>query len=200
VIGAEPGERLGREFFAREPNIVARELLGCTLRHGPVGGRIVETEAYAEDDPACHAYVGRTDRTAVIFGPPGHAYVYLSYGIHQLFNVVTEPDGLAAAVLIRALEPSDGLEHMRRRRPGRRDRELCAGPGRLTEALGIGAEHNRADLVAGPIALHRGNGRRQAAAIVSGPRIGISKGVELPWRYCEAGSRWLSAPAGHGSG
>lgn len=194
------GDRLGHDFFARDPNTVARELLGCTLLHGPVGGRIVETEAYAEDDPACHAYVGRTDRTAVIFGPPGHAYVYLSYGIHQLFNVVTEPDGIAAAVLIRALEPLRGIERMRRRRPGRSDRELCAGPGRLTAALAIGAEHNEADLVAGPISLHRGNGREPAAEIAAGPRIGISKGVDLPWRYCEADSRWLSALAGPGSG
>ena len=192
MIAAEVGERLGVEFFARDPNEVARELIGCVLLHEGVGGRIVETEAYAGHEPACHAHVGLTARTAVIFGPPGRAYVYLSYGIHRLFNVVTLPEGEAAAVLVRALEPLAGIELMRGRRPGRSDRELCSGPGRLAAALEIGAEHNGIDLVAGPIALHRP--AEPPTEIVAGPRIGITKAVELPWRYCEAASPWLSRP------
>lgn len=187
-------ERLRSEFFLRDPCTVARELIGCELEHGGSAGRIVETEAYAEHEPACHAYVGVTRRTRVLFGPPGRAYVYLSYGIHQLFNVVVEHEGVGAAVLIRALQPTRGLDGIRRRRPGRSDRELCSGPGRLTVALGIGAEHNGIDLSSGPIRILRPE--RGSQEVLAGPRIGISKAVELPWRYCEAGSAWLSAPAG----
>lgn len=196
AVASPRGERLEAAFFDRDPCVVARELIGCELSHAGSAGRIVETEAYAEDDPACHAHAGLTARTSVLFGPPGHAYVYLSYGIHQLFNVVVEPEGVGAAVLIRALEPTRGIEAIRSRRPGRSDRELCSGPGRLTLALDIGAEHNRIDLAGGPIAVTGRVPGERRPEVVTGPRIGISKAVELPWRYCERGSRWLSAPAG----
>lgn len=188
-------ERLARSFFDRGPVPVARDLIGCTLLADGVGGRIVETEAYAEHEPACHAYVGITERTRVLFGPPGHAYVYLSYGIHRLFNIVTDREGSGAAVLIRALEPTHGIETMRARRGGRADGELCAGPGRLTEALGIGAPEDGIDLAAGPVSVHQGKALHHGGP-VAGPRIGISKATELDWRFCEAGSRWLSAPSG----
>jgi DNA-3-methyladenine glycosylase len=190
------GRRLEAEWFAREPNLIARELLGCTLlRHG-VGGTIVETEAYAADDPACHAYIGPTRRNQPIFGPPGHAYVYLSYGIHSLFNVVTEPDGVAAAVLIRALVPEHGVEVMSERRAGLPDRHLCSGPGKLTVALGIGLADDGRPLESGPIAIHARPEGAPVPEIVAGPRIGITKGVDLPWRYCAGPGRWLSKPAG----
>ena len=174
---------------------VARELIGCELLVDGVGGVIVETESYERDDPACHAHVGLTPRTATIFGPPGRAYVYLSYGIHSLLNAVCEPDGSAAAVLIRALEPTRGIDRMRRRR-GRSDpRELCSGPGKLTEALGIGLELNRRaprpPAVRAPRA--RAGGWR-GVEVATGPRIGISKATELPWRFCAAGSPYLSRP------
>ena len=144
---------LGPDFFDRSVHLVARELVGCRLLFGGVGGTIVETESYERDDPACHAYVGLTERTEVLFGPPGRAYVYLSYGIHSLLNAVCEPEGEAAAVLIRALEPTDGLAAMRARRGERPDLELCSGPGKLTEALGIGLERNGADLAREPFRL-----------------------------------------------
>lgn len=189
------GRRLGAGWFERGPNLIGRELIGCTLLRDGVGGTIVETEAYAADDPACHAFIGPTPRNRVIFGPPGHAYVYLSYGIHSLFNVVTEPDGIAAAVLIRAIVPEHGVERMRERRPGLSDRGLCSGPGKLTVALGIGLGDDGRALEQGPIAVHA---RREGPPpqIVAGPRIGITKAAELPWRYCLAASRWLSRPAG----
>lgn len=188
--------RLDRAFFERDPTVVAAELLGCTLSARGAGGRIVETEAYDESEPACHAYVGRTERTAVLFGPPGFAYVYLSYGVHQLFNVVTATEGRGAAVLIRAVEPNHGLDRIRKRRPRRREHELCSGPGRLTEALGIGAADNRRDLHDGEITIRARPGGDPPKA-VAGPRIGISKAAELPWRYCDVSrSDWLSAPAG----
>jgi DNA-3-methyladenine glycosylase len=185
--------RLGVDFFDRSVHLVARELIGCRLFYDGCGGTIVEAESYERDDPACHAYVGLTPRTATLFGPPGRAYVYLSYGIHSLLNAVAEPEGSAAAVLIRALEPSAGIDRMRRRR-GRRDPlELCYGPGKLTEALGIGLEDNDADLTRDPFLLlppEPGLERR----VVTGPRVGISKAVERPWRFCLAESRYVSAP------
>jgi DNA-3-methyladenine glycosylase len=190
------GERLGEEWFAREPNLIARELLGCTLLRNGVGGTIVETEAYAADDPACHAYIGPTRRNRPIFGPPGHAYVYLSYGIHSLFNVVTEPDGVAAAVLIRALVPEHGVAVMSERRLGLGERHLCSGPGKLTVALGIGLGDDGRTLERGPIAIHARPEGAAVPEIVAGPRIGITKAVDLPWRYCTGPSRWLSRPAG----
>ena len=184
--------RLPLEFFERSVHDVARDLVGCRLFFDGVGGTIVETESYERDDPACHAYVGLTDRTEVLFGPPGRAYVYLSYGIHSLLNAVAEPEGEAAAVLIRALEPSAGLEAMRARRGDRPDRELCSGPGKLTEALGIGLELNGAELARDPFLLLAPDG--PAPAVVTGPRIGITKATERPWRFCAAGSRFVSRP------
>ena len=171
---------------------VARDLVGCRLFVDGVGGTIVETESYERDDPACHAYVGLTDRTEPLFGPPGRAYVYLSYGIHSLLNAVAEPEGEAAAVLIRALEPTDGLEAMRERRGDRPDGELCSGPGKLTEALGVGLEHNGTDLSRDPFLLLPPAGA--PPPIVTGPRIGITKAVERPWRFCAADSPFVSRP------
>ena len=198
AAAAEPalGRRLDAEWFAREPNLVARELIGCRLMRDGVGGTIVETEAYAADDPACHAFIGPTPRNSVIFGPPGHAYVYLSYGIHSLFNIVTEPDGIAAAVLIRSLVPEYGIETMRARRNGLADAQLCSGPGKLTVALGIDLADDGRRLERGPIALHARDESLPPPEIVAGPRIGITKAAELPWRYCLDGSRWLSRRAG----
>ena len=187
-----PGERLGRDFFDRSVHAAARELIGCRLFFDGVGGTIVETESYERDDPACHAYVGLTERTETLFGPPGRAYVYLSYGIHSLLNFVCEAEGEAAAVLIRALEPTTGLEAMRGRRGDRPDLELCSGPGKLTEALGIGLADNGADLSRDPFLLLAPDG--DPPAVVTGPRIGITKAVERPWRFCAAGSRFVSRP------
>lgn len=186
------GDRLERSFFDRSVHAVARDLIGCTLLYEGCGGTIVETESYDADDPACHAYVGLTERTRVIFGPPGYAYVYLSYGIHSLLNAVAEPEGDAAAVLIRALEPTHGLEAMRERRGERPDADLCSGPGKLTEALGIDLGDNEADLSRDPFLLTATQGERPA--VVTGPRIGITKAVERPWRFCAAGSRFVSRP------
>jgi DNA-3-methyladenine glycosylase len=185
-------QRLERSFFDRSVHDVARDLIGCRLCFDGVGGTIVETESYERDDPACHAYAGLTDRTEVLFGPPGLAYVYLSYGIHSLLNFVAEAEGEAAAVLIRALEPAAGLEAMRERRGNRPDGELCSGPGKLTEALGIGLECNGADLGRDPFLLLGPVG--PPPAVVTGPRIGITKAVERPWRFCAAGNRFVSRP------
>jgi DNA-3-methyladenine glycosylase len=184
--------RLERAFFDRSVHEVAHDLVGCRLLFAGCGGVIVETESYERDDPACHAYVGLTDRTEVLFGPPGIAYVYLSYGIHSLLNAVCEPEGEAAAVLIRALEPTTGVEQMRERRGARPDPELCSGPGKLTEALGIGLECNGSDLCADPFLLLPPQGR--PPEVVAGPRIGITKAVERPWRFCAADSRFVSRP------
>jgi DNA-3-methyladenine glycosylase len=190
-VSAQP---LPPGFYERDVVEVARDLIGCTLALGPCGGRIVETEAYDESEPACHAYAGLTPRTRPLFGPPGHAYVYLSYGIHELFNVVTGPEGRGAAVLVRALEPLHVIEEIRARRPGRSDRELCSGPGRLTLALGIGLGHNGAPLtVTGPdLPMVGGRPPGSGPAIESGTRIGITKAAELPWRFCERDSPWIS--------
>lgn len=186
-------ERLGSDFFNRSVHVVARDLIGCRLFYRGCGGTIVEVESYERDDPACHAYVGLTSRTEVLFGPPGRAYVYLSYGIHSLLNAVAEPEGEAAAVLIRALEPTEGVEKMRVRRGERPDEDLCAGPGKLTEALGIDLEANGADLARDPfLLLPRARGWQ--GTVITGPRIGITKAVERPWRFCLAGSRHVSRP------
>ena len=186
-------EQLEMAFFDRSVHVVARELIGCRLFHDGVGGTIVETESYERDDPACHAYVGLTKRTEVLFGPPGRAYVYLSYGIHSLLNFVAEPEGAAAAVLIRALEPTAGLEEMRARRGERSDHDLCSGPGKLTEALGVGLDANGADLGSGPFLLLP-PAEEWAGEVVTGPRIGITKAVERPWRFCLAESPYVSKP------
>ncbi len=186
-------ERLSVSFFERSVHTVARDLVGCRLFFAGCGGTIVETESYERDDPACHAYVGLTKRTEVLFGPPGRAYVYLSYGIHSLLNAVAEPDGEAAAVLIRALEPSAGLEAMRTRRGARPDADLCSGPGKLTEALGIGLESNGADLGAPPFLLAPPE-QDWEGEVVAGPRVGITKAIERPWRFCLGGSPFVSKP------
>jgi DNA-3-methyladenine glycosylase len=192
--GTATESRLTAQFFDRSVHLVARELIGCRLFFRDCGGVIVETESYERDDPACHAYVGLTERTEVLFGPPGRAYVYLSYGIHSLLNAVAEPEGEAAAVLIRALEPTIGIEAMRERRGDRPDRELCSGPGKLTEALGIGLAQNGADLASDPfLLLPRQDGWQ--GRIVTGPRVGITKAVERPWRFGLAGSPHISKPA-----
>ena len=185
---------LGRDFYARSVHDVARELVGCMVRHAGTAGRIVETESYHMDEPACHAYAGVTSRTQTLFGPPAHAYVYFSYGVHSLLNAVCEEEGVGAAVLIRALEPVDGLELMRARRGLERVEELCSGPGKLTQALGVGLAHNGSSLVDGPIELHARDPRAAAPRIVMGERIGITKAADLPWRFCDADSRHVSRP------
>jgi DNA-3-methyladenine glycosylase len=176
--------KLEADFFDRSVHDVARDLIGCTLLYEGRGGVIVETESYDADDPACHAYVGLTERTRVLFGPPGRAYVYLSYGIHSLLNAVAEPEGHAAAVLIRALEPTHGIEQMRARRGHKPDLDLCSGPGKLTEALGIDLSDNEADLGREPFLITKPEG--DPSPIVTSPRIGITKAVDRPWRFSAA--------------
>jgi DNA-3-methyladenine glycosylase len=186
--------RLGRDFYARSVHDVARELIGCVVSHGETAGRIVETESYHMEEPACHAYAGVTARTRTLFGPPGNAYVYFSYGIHSLLNAVAEEEGVGAAVLIRALEPVDGVEVMRERRGVVRVEDLCSGPGKLTQALGIGLSLNGTSLVDGPIELlAREPGAREPRVVV-GERVGITKAVDLEWRFCDADSPYVSRP------
>jgi DNA-3-methyladenine glycosylase len=182
---------LSHAFYDRPVVEVAQALLGCVVRHGETAGVIVETEAYHMSEPACHAYVGLTARTSTLFGPPGRAYVYRSYGIHALLNAVCEPEGVGAAVLIRALEPLAGLEIMRARR-GVDD--LCSGPGKLTQALGIGLEDNGSDLAAGPVVIEAPPPGWSGLDVAVGPRIGITKAAELPWRFSVAGNRSVSRP------
>ncbi len=186
--------RLGRDFFARPVNDVARGLIGCILRHGETAGRIVETEGYHMDEPACHAHVGLTGRTHILFGAPGTAYVYLSYGIHSLLNAVCEEEGVGAAVLIRALEPVDGVDLMRVRRGPVAESDLCSGPGKLTQALGVGLSLNGRSLLSGPIQLLDRAPGAAAPRLAVGERIGITKAAELPWRYCDADSAHVSRP------
>jgi DNA-3-methyladenine glycosylase len=185
---------IDRSFFARPVLEVAPALVGCVVRHGETAGVIVETEAYHHSEPACHAYVGLTARTATLFGPPGIAYVYRSYGIHALLNAVCEPEDVGAAVLIRALEPRDGVELMRERRGVARAEELCSGPGKLTQALGIGVDLNATSLLAGPIRIEPRPAGAPAPELVVGPRVGITKAAELPWRFCARGNRHVSRP------
>jgi DNA-3-methyladenine glycosylase len=183
--------RLGRDFYDRSVHDVARDLVGCVVRHGETAGRIVETESYHMEEPACHAFVGITERTQTLYGPPGRAYVYFSYGIHSLLNAVCESEGVGAAVLIRALEPVDGIETMRSRRGLQRAEDLGSGPGKLTQALAIGLELNGTSLVDGPIGVLA---REREPRIVVGERIGITKAADLPWRFCDADSRHVSRP------
>ena len=198
------GEALGARFYERPVLEVAPELIGCAVVHGATAGVIVETEAYHQQEPACHAYVGLTARTSTLFGPPGVAYVYRSYGIHAMLNAVCEPEGVGAAVLIRALRPVAGIGLMRRRRsgtarrgdsPGPRaiaDRELCSGPGRLTQALGIELADNGTSLASGPVVILPRSG--DPPEIVASQRIGITKAAELPWRFSAAGEENVSRP------
>jgi DNA-3-methyladenine glycosylase len=184
-----PPPKIRRGFFERSVHKVAPELIGATLLVDGVGGVIVEVEAYHHTDPAAHSYGGQTPRNAVMFGPSGFAYVYRSYGIHWCLNFVCEGEGSASAVLIRALEPVDGIAAMRRRRGVKDERQFCAGPGKLCEALGVSIRHNGLPLDRAPFELRV---RRDKPEIVTGPRIGISKAVDAPWRYGLKGSRFLS--------
>ena len=181
--------QLDRQFFDREVTQVASDLIGVELAVGETGGIIVETEAYRPDDAASHAFNGLRPRNRSMFGPPGHAYVYRSYGIHWCVNFVCEKEGSASAVLIRALQPTHGLPAMRRRRGLQEERALCSGPGKLCEALGITIKHNELPLDQPPFALYA---RLAKPDIAAGVRIGITKAVELPWRYGLKGSRFLS--------
>jgi DNA-3-methyladenine glycosylase len=183
--------RLTKAFFGRSVHEVAPDLIGATLLFNGVGGRLVEVEAYHHTDPAAHSFRGPTARNAVMFGPPGYAYVYRSYGIHWCLNFVCEPAGSASAVLIRALEPTAGLPLMRRRRRLSEARLLCAGPGRVCEALGITAAHNGLSLDELPFALFA---CASEVEVIAGPRIGITKAAEKPWRYGLKGSAFLSKP------
>jgi DNA-3-methyladenine glycosylase len=180
---------LNRDFFARSVHEVAPELIGATLLVDGVGGRIVEVEAYDREDPASHGHRGRTTRNAAMFGPPGHAYVYRSYGIHWCLNLVCREEGVPEAVLIRALEPTSGLDLQRSRRGVHEVRALCSGPGKLCQALGITREHDGLALDVPPFGLEE---RGEAPEIVAGPRIGITRATELSWRYGERGSPFLS--------
>jgi DNA-3-methyladenine glycosylase len=182
-------------FYDRPVVEVAQDLIGCTLSHAGSSGVIVETEAYHHSEPASHAFVGLTERTRVLFGPPGRAYVYRSYGIHACLNAVCEPVGVGAAVLIRALQPVAGIELMRERRGLERVEDLCSGPGKLSRALGIGLELNGSDLIRGPIMIARRRAAWRDVEVVSSRRIGITKAAELPWRFSALGSRYLSRPA-----
>ena len=183
--------KLRRRFFDRPVLEVAAELIGATLLVNGAGGRIVEVEAYHHTDPAAHSYNGRTERNAVMFGPPGYAYVYRSYGIHWCLNFVCEEEGSASAVLIRALEPVAGIAAMQRRRGLADERALCSGPGKLCEALGVTHRHNGLPLDRPPFGLRA---RREMPDIAVGPRIGISKAIDHPWRFGLKGSRYLSKP------
>jgi DNA-3-methyladenine glycosylase len=185
------GKPLKRALFARSVHEVAPDLIGATLLVDGVGGLIVEVEAYHHTDPAAHSFRGPTPRNLVMFGPPGFAYVYRSYGIHWCVNFVCEKEGSASAVLVRALQPTHGITTMRRRRRLHDERSLCSGPGKLTEALRITDAHNGLPLDTPPIALHA---RTERPDIVAGVRIGITKAVELPWRYGLKGSKFVSKP------
>jgi DNA-3-methyladenine glycosylase len=183
-----------RAFFDRPVLEVARDLVGCVVTHEDTAGVIVETEAYHQSEAACHAYVGVTPRTRVLFGPPARAYVYFSYGVHWMLNAVCEPAGVGAAVLIRALEPVDGIDHMRERRGLEPLRQLCSGPGKLTQALGIGPELNDTDLLDGPVVFSDRPRAWRDVAIDVDVRVGITKAADLPWRFVASGNRFVSRP------
>jgi DNA-3-methyladenine glycosylase len=211
---------LPADFYARPVLEVARDLIGCTVEHRGVAGVIVETEAYHESEPACHAYAGLTRRTETLFGEPGRAYVYRSYGVHALLNAVCEPEGVGAAVLIRALAPIGGIEAMRARRgltgdrghggqvggrsgsaqrtgsrrAGWREEDLCSGPGKLTQALGVRLTENGSRLSSGPVRIRARAGAWRDPSVVEGTRIGITRATELRWRFCAVGDRNVSRP------
>jgi DNA-3-methyladenine glycosylase len=198
---------LPAEFYARPVLEVARDLIGCSVEHAGAAGVIVETEAYHQSEPACHAFVGHTPRTETLFGEPGRAYVYRSYGIHAMLNAVCEPEGVGAAVLIRALSPTTGLEAMRDRRRGTGEgpageHDLCSGPGKLTQALAIELADNGSCLESGPVRIGPPGGDWREPSVVQGTRIGITRAAELPWRFCALGDRHVSRPRlgpGHAS-
>jgi DNA-3-methyladenine glycosylase len=181
-------------FYARPVLAVARDLVGCVVQHDGSSGVIVETEAYHEQEPACHAFAGLTPRTRTLFGPPGRAYVYRSYGIHALLNAVCEPEDVGAAVLIRALQPLAGIGNMYARRAVAREEELCSGPGKLTQALGIELAENGGDLYDGPVLIGPRPSTWREPNVVADTRIGITKAVELRWRFCVAGNPHVSRP------
>jgi DNA-3-methyladenine glycosylase len=181
-------------FYDRPVLEVARDLIGCVITHEDTAGVIVETEAYHDSEPACHAFVGLTPRTRTLFGPPGRAYVYRSYGIHALLNAVCEDEGVGAAALIRAVEPIDGIDHMRERRGVDGVRRLCSGPGKLTQALGIELGDNGSDLLRGPIVFSPRPAAWRDVEIAVDTRIGITRAAELPWRFVAAGNRFASRP------
>ena len=183
---------LKRDFFARSVHEVAPDLIGVTLLVDGVGGRIVEVEAYDQHDPASHGHRGRTARNAAMFGPPGHAYVYRSYGIHWCLNLVCGEEGVPEAALIRALEPTHGLDLQRERRGVDDVRALCSGPGKLCQALSVTREHDGLALDVPPFRLEE---RVEVPEIIAGPRIGITRATELSWRYMSAGSPYLSRAA-----
>jgi DNA-3-methyladenine glycosylase len=182
---------IGRDFFARSVHRVAPDLIGCTLLVDGVGGPIVEVEAYDHEDPASHAFRGETARNRSMFGPPGLAYVYRSYGVHWCLNLVCEESDTAAAVLLRALEPVHGVEEMKRRRGTEALGLLCSGPGRLSQALAVTRAHDGLPLDAPPFELRA---RRDDLTVVAGPRVGVKRAAELPWRYGLAGSPFVSKP------
>jgi DNA-3-methyladenine glycosylase len=186
-----PGEA---SFYARSVHEVARDILGCTIRHAGAAGRVVEVESYHQEEPACHAFAGLTPRTSVLFGPPGCFYVYRSYGIHALLNLVAEGEGVGTAVLVRALEPLEGVADMERRRGPRPWRDLCSGPGKLTQALGIELDLNGTSVAGGPIEVLPPEPDARAPEVVVSTRVGITKAVELPWRFCDATSDCVSRP------
>ncbi len=182
-------------FYDRPVLEVAPDLIGCLVTRGETAGVIVEAEAYHESEPASHAFVGLTPRTKVLFGPPGRAYVYRSYGVHAMLNAVCEPPGIGAGVLIRALDPVAGLDLMRLRRGGMEpDRNLCSGPGKLTQALGIWLDLNGSDLQRGPVVISRRPAAWRDVEVVCDRRIGITHAAELPWRFSAARSHYLSRP------
>jgi DNA-3-methyladenine glycosylase len=187
---------LPADFYARPVEEVAADLVGCVLRHGEAAGRIVEAEGYHQREPSSHAYAGLTERSRVLFGKPGLAYIYRSYGVHACLNAVSERDGVGAAVLIRALEPVEGLDLMRARRGLERAEDLCSGPGKLTQALGIRLGLNGTSLQSGPIEILPPPAGARPVRLAVGSRVGINRAVELPWRFCDAGSRHVSRPPG----
>jgi DNA-3-methyladenine glycosylase len=182
---------IGSQFFARSVHEVAPDLIGALLLVDRVGGRIVEVEAYDQEDPASHAFRGPTTRNASMFGPPGHAYVYRSYGVHWCLNLVCREEGVPEAVLVRALEPTDGVKTMQRRRGVANLHALCSGPGKLCQALGVTVEHDGLALDRPPFRLEP---RDRPPRIATGPRIGITQATELSWRYGLEGSTFLSRP------
>jgi DNA-3-methyladenine glycosylase len=192
--GVARGRALPRNFYARPVVEVARELIGCVVEHDGSSGVIVETEAYHESEPASHSFIGLTPRTRTLFGPPGRAYVYRSYGIHALLNAVCEEEGVGAAVLIRALQPLAGIDKMYVRRAVAREQELCSGPGKLTQALGIDLAENGGDLRKGPVFIRPRPSAWREPSIVVDTRVGITKAVELPWRFSVAGNPHVSRP------